>query len=161
MIKYSDLDVRERALLDSLKDKMVKKVLPYDQRYAKNWEFFETVHSDYLDDFQALISDEMDVKAFVSTYHLDYYSSSKLDEMYDEYYEIFPPESGHDDIIRRNQITFIENWDWDDEIKLPDKWDCDVYDAIVESVKDKAVSTIRDENWERFRETARKMGWFF
>ena len=34
MIKYSDLDVRERALLDSLKDKIVKKVLPYDQRYA-------------------------------------------------------------------------------------------------------------------------------
>lgn len=159
VIKYSELGDNEKALLNVLRDNIVKNVLPFNQAYAKNWEFFEMIHTDYLDDFQRMVDGEMDVKSFVSTYHLEYDCRVVFDLLYDEYYDIYPEEcfddDDYDNALRSNQIAFIEHWS-DEDISLP-AWDFQVYDAIVEEVKDKKLAEIYAKNWERFLKTASRI----
>lgn len=153
---YSQLTDKEKKFLDVLKKNVEKTILPYDQSYAKNWEYYEMIHTDYLDDFASVVNDEKDVISFVGLYHLDRNFKWESESMWEEYYEIFPSDIDDDETIRRNQENFIVHWS-DEDIDLPEEYDYAEYEKIVEAVRDAVAERIVKENWEHFKQTALKL----
>lgn len=146
-MKFAELTGNAELLVKALHDDVVKNVLPFDQSNASDWEFYEMIHENYLDDYDALVSGDISVEKFIAKYHLDRCYRWMMRNLWKEYYDIIP--SDLDDVVTcENQLDFIHHWS-DKEIPLPD-YDYEVYHAIVERVKNEAVERIEKLNWNHF-----------